>query len=1122
LETPAENLVLTGYSTNTTLVPHENIVFAGSGSNRTVTVTLARDQFGRAAISITVTDAHGAFAVREFVITVLQFHVTGVDLLQNTNASLAWGDYDSDGDQDLLLAGMVSTNRFARLLRNEGNGSFADAQLSLPALALSAVAWVDYDNDADLDFMISGQTASNTITHLYRNDGSNGFALSPAGFPGLSQPVFAWGDYDNDGDQDVFLAGRTNEAFGFSFSWLFQNRGSNVFMPSADFFRPYFNGTAAWADYDNDGDLDLSVAGDGVTGGYGVVQIYKNMRGSFTLEYPPGFEGYPATSLGWSDFDNDNDLDLLLSSSTVTFQSSTAIYRNNGTGVLARLQFPNLPQVRSGGGAWADVNNDGFSDFIVAGSISPAPAGPGAVAQIYRNLQGSNFITLDESLLAIVDVKLAWADYDNDNDLDILLSGATASNRVTRIYRNDAAAANTPPAPPANLVALTGLRAAFFSWSAATDSNQNGGFTYNLRVGTTPRGSEILSAMADPNTGYRRLPQIGNVNQRLSWSLTNLAMGRYYWNVQAIDHSFAGSAFAPEQSFIVQNPPTISDLPNQRVMPNTTISNIAFTVGDIETPLANLILTATSSNTNLVRNEDLLFGGAGNARTLTVVPSSNRVGFATITVTVRDEDNGFASDSFLLTVTNTRPLISGPTNRIFLVNTPIPELPVAVSDNESSADQLLLAASSSNTDLLPAENIYFGGSGSNRTLHIVPAPDAVGTTRISLFVTDPGGLTNSTAFDLRILATNSPPTITDISDLTRRMNSSPVVLFNIADAENSVAQLILAATSSNTNLIPAAGLIFAGGGGNRNLQMVPALNQAGSAIITVTVTDELGASDSDSFQITLTNGPPLIGNLPSRTVNVGIWSQYFPAPISDLESIAGFLQVSATSSDQDVIPNSNIQFLLSGTTNWGVRFRPENLGASTITVTARDPQGEQTSKNFLLTVINSTPSIDNITNRIVRLNTPVPPVPIKIYDVETSPENLAVTITSSNTALLPAENIIVSGTSSNRTLTLLPITNVIGSSRVTMSVADAHGATNNRSFVLYVLQIELLQPNMAQSTNFQFSLRGVPGINYVIEHSSNLTSWTFFRTISLTTNDTAPVSDPTLPPTRRFYRARSQ
>jgi hypothetical protein len=407
-------------------------------------------------------------------------------------------------------------------------------------------------------------------------------------------------------------------------------------------------------------------------------------------------------------------------------------------------------------------------------------------------------------------------------------------------------------------------------------------------------------------------------------------------------------------------------------------------------------------------------------------------------------------------------------------------------------------------------------------LHIVPVPDAIGTTRISLFATDPGGLTNGTAFDLRILATNSTPTITDISDLTTRMNSSIFVLFNIADAENSAAQLILAATSSNTNLIPPAGLIFAGGGSNRNLQILPAFNQAGSSIITVTVTDELGASASDSFQIVLTNGPPLIGSLPSRTVNVGIWSQYFPTPISDLESIAGFLQISATSSDQYVIPNSNIQFLLSGTTNWGVRFRPENLGTSTITVTARDPQGEQTSKNFLLTVINSTPAIDNITNRIVRLNTPVPPVPIKIYDLETSPQNLVVTITSSNTALLPVENIIVSGTSSNRTLTLLPVTNVIGSSRITVSVADAHGATNNRSFVLYVLQIELLQPSIAQSTNFQFSLRGVPGINYVIEHSSNLTSWTFFRTISLTTNDTAPVSDPTLPPTRRFYRARSQ
>lgn len=1051
LETPAENLVLTAFSTNTTLVPNENIVFGGSGSNRTVTVTPALDQVGRTAISIRVTDAHGGFAATEFVIRVLQFHVAGADLLQNTNATLAWGDYDNDGDQDLLLAGMVNTNRHARLLRNEGNGTFSEAPLSLPAVSLSAVAWVDYDNDADLDFMICGQTASsNNITRLYRNDGSNGFALSAAQFPGVSQPVLAWGDYDNDGDQDVFLAGMTNAPY-FAFSWLFQNQGGNAFTLSPKFFQPYFNGSAAWADYDNDGDLDLSVAGEVTPGTYGQARLYKNTRGNFSLEYPPVFEGYPATSLGWSDFDNDSDLDLLLAGSALSFQASTGIYRNNGTGVLSRLNVPHLVSVSSGGGAWADIDNDGFGDFVVAGLIYPPPGGASGVAQIYRNVQGSNFVALNESLLAIIEAKIAPADYDNDGDLDLLFSGAATNGRLTRLYRNETPATNAPPAPPTNLLALTGVRAAFFSWSAATDPNQNGGFTYNLRVGTTPGGSEIVSAMSDAATGYRRVPQIGNVNHRLSWTITNLTARRYYWSVQAIDHSFAGSGFAPEQSFIIQNPPTISDLPNRQIMPNTALSNIAFSVGDIETPPANLVLTAASSNTNLVSSEGLIFGGAGNARTLTVIPSSNRTGVATITITVRDEDNGVASDSFMLTVTNTRPLISGPANRMFLVNTPIPEMPLSMSDSESPADELVLAAFSSNTNLVRDEDISFGGSGQNRTLRVLALPDVIGTTRISVLVTDPAGLTNGIAFDLRILETNSPPTITDISDLIRRINTSPVLLFSIADAENSAAELLLAATSSDTNLIPAAGLVLGGSGSNRNLRITPAVDRAGSAMITVVITDELGASASDSFRIDFTNGPPNILPLANRSVNVAIWSQYFSLAVSDAESPAAALQLSAASSDQAVIPDSNIQFQFTNS-SWRMRFLPQQVGLSTITVTVRDPLGEQAAASFVLTVFNNSPLIDAITNRVVRLNGPVPPIPIKIYDVETPPQDLALTITSSNLALLPEENIFVSGTSSNRTLTLLPVANVIGASEITLYVADAHGRTNSRSFVLYVVQ----------------------------------------------------------------------
>lgn len=92
---------------------------------------------------------------------------------------------------------------------------------------------------------------------------------------------------------------------------------------------------------------------------------------------------------------------------------------------------------------------------------------------------------------------------------------------------------------------------AVLSWSAATDVQQTNGLTYNLRVGVSPGGGEIVSPLADSATGLRRVPTRGNADQSLSRIVRGLAPGTYYWSVQAIDNSYVGSAFAPEASFVV-------------------------------------------------------------------------------------------------------------------------------------------------------------------------------------------------------------------------------------------------------------------------------------------------------------------------------------------------------------------------------------------------------------------------------------------------------------------------------------------------------------------------------------------------------------------------------------------
>jgi Big-like domain-containing protein len=109
--------------------------------------------------------------------------------------------------------------------------------------------------------------------------------------------------------------------------------------------------------------------------------------------------------------------------------------------------------------------------------------------------------------------------------------------------------------------------------------------------------------------------------------------------------------YAPASFNITVNntPPTISDIANQSIDQDTATSDIPFTVGDAETPASALTLTGSSSNTTLVPNANITFGGSGTERTLKVTPASGQSGTATITATVSD-GNTQTTDTFVLSV----------------------------------------------------------------------------------------------------------------------------------------------------------------------------------------------------------------------------------------------------------------------------------------------------------------------------------------------------------------------------------------------------------------------------------------------------------------------------------------
>ena len=224
-------------------------------------------------------------------------------------------------------------------------------------------AWGDYDNDGDLDLFVVNHGLQNDF--LYSNNGDGTFTkvtTDPAVTGGGSGSGASWGDYDNDGDLDLFVANRGN-------NFLYTNNGNGTFTKVTDDPIVTDGGDSwggSWGDYDNDGDLDLFVANQ-IPGGQNNFLYTNNGDGTFNkvTTGPVVSDGGSSQGASWGDYDNDGDLDLIVAN--VGFENNF-LYANNGDGSFTAVNTG--PVVTNGGesygSSWGDYDNDGDLDLFVA------------------------------------------------------------------------------------------------------------------------------------------------------------------------------------------------------------------------------------------------------------------------------------------------------------------------------------------------------------------------------------------------------------------------------------------------------------------------------------------------------------------------------------------------------------------------------------------------------------------------------------------------------------------------------------------------------------------------------------------------------------------------------------
>lgn len=352
--------------------------------------------------------------------------------------SMAFGDIDNDGDQDLIISGSGAAVK-TTLYVNDSSGNFTEAS-GTPFVNVSGgtVGFGDVNNDNFLDLLVTGTTTGGTRTaNLYLNSQDGTFFIKPSPFIPSNNGDFDFADIDNDNDLDLIITGLGTSG---KFTKLYLNDGAANFSEVVSTPLEALNTSSVrFIDVENDGDKDVILCGQFNTAPFTpnvyATKLYRNNgSGVFTIDTASAFVGSSSGSLSVADSDNDGDLDILINGAS-SQGLITKLYTNNGAGLFTEVAGTNFTGTNTGTAQFADFNNDGKKDIILLGAKTGIPS---ATAQIYENLGSNNFVVAVD-LIATYLGCLAIADIDNDNDLDFIIGGThfQAPTRNPKLYRNN-------------------------------------------------------------------------------------------------------------------------------------------------------------------------------------------------------------------------------------------------------------------------------------------------------------------------------------------------------------------------------------------------------------------------------------------------------------------------------------------------------------------------------------------------------------------------------------------------------------------------------------------------------------------------------------------------------------
>jgi enediyne biosynthesis protein E4 len=367
---------------------------------------------------------------------------------KGNSRSVNWIDYDNDGDLDVYISNGSNPAINAFLYENKGNGTFIkhpEAAVAINNTSADGSSWADYNNDGYSDLYIVAWYGQRS--YLYTNLGNGNFQQEKDGVLGKAggfSESCSWGDYDNDGFVDLYVANSGEN--GRVANYFYHNDCGKSFTKigtGAPAFDKYTSRTVNWVDFDNDGDLDLFVCNESNEGN----NLYRNMlketgKPEFeTIANDPVVLGKSSSiSSCWGDYDNDGDLDLFIANNG----QNNELFQNNGNGTFTKITYG--IQCNDGGCSfgcnWVDFDNDGDLDLFVSNGWCSGNLNNFLYKNLLIETGTSNFEKVNDTFVTNDggwSYGNSWGDYDQDGDPDLLVAKCSQSgnNNHNALFRNE-------------------------------------------------------------------------------------------------------------------------------------------------------------------------------------------------------------------------------------------------------------------------------------------------------------------------------------------------------------------------------------------------------------------------------------------------------------------------------------------------------------------------------------------------------------------------------------------------------------------------------------------------------------------------------------------------------------